>query len=334
MSNPVLVEVTRGDGVESRHRGSIAVFDKSGKSIAAWGDITRPVLPRSAVKPLQALPLIETGAAEKFAISDAELALACSSHNSEPEHVDQIAAWLRRIGLSEANLECGPHRPMDEQASDALVRNGIQPTRLHNNCSGKHAGFLTTAVHLNEPTAGYASAGHPVQARLRRTLEEMGDCDLSAAPEGIDGCGIPVIAMPLSAIALALARMADPSGLDPARAIAARRIVAAMTTHPHLIAGRHRFDTTVMQAARGAIAVKTGAEGVHAAILPKLGLGVALKIDDGTRRAAEVTMAGVLRHLGALDDYMTGKLKETLEPGILNAAGEPVGGIRMAKGWV
>lgn len=315
MSNPVLVEVTRGSGVESRHRGAICVTDAKGNVIAAVGDVTTPVYPRSAAKPLQTLALIETGAADRFNVSGQELALASASHNGEPEHVELVLQWLNRLGLGVDDLECGP----------SVMMEGLdgEPTRAHNNCSGKHAGFLTTALHLGETTAGYAGAAHPVQQRLRRLLSEMTDCDLSDAPEGIDGCGIPVLALPLDAMAFGMARMADPSGLDKNRAAAARRITAAMTGHPFLIAGSGRFDTRAMEATNGTVVVKTGAEGIHAAILPDAGLGIALKIDDGAKRAAEVAMAAVLDRLG-----VSGTPNDLARPTVLNAAGETVGAIR------
>lgn len=315
MSNPVVVEVTRGNAVESRHRGAVCVIDAKGSVIAAVGDVARPVYPRSAVKPLQALALLETGAADRFDVGMEELALASASHNGEPQHVERVLRWLDRLGLSVDDLECGPSVMIDGMGDD--------PTRAHNNCSGKHAGFLTTALHLGEATAGYAGAAHPVQRRLRRVLSDMTDCDLSDAPQGIDGCGIPVLALPLNAMALGMARMADPSELDPVRAAAAKRIVAAMTGHPFLVAGSGRFDTRVMEAAGDLAIVKTGAEGVHAAILADAGLGVALKIDDGAKRAAEVMMAAVLDGLG-----VSGIPAGLARPDVLNAAGEVVGVIR------
>ena len=332
--NPVFVEVTRGDMVESRHRGAAAVVDADGSVVHAWGDVERPVYSRSAIKPLQALPLVETGAAERFAVSDAEIALACGSHGGAPEHVRPVAAWLERIGLAPGDLECGTHPPMDPAAAGALVRAGEDPSPLHNNCSGKHAGFLTTAVHLGEATAGYVRPDHPVQKRIERVLADLGGVALEGAARGTDGCGIPVIAMPLTAIARAMARLADPRGLAPARAAAVRRLVAAMTGHPDLVAGRERFDTVAIEAGRGAFVVKIGAEGVYVAAVASLGLGVALKIDDGARRAAETAMAVLLRHLGALDAKAQAALKPYLDRPVPDRAGVRVGSVGVAKGWL
>ena len=331
-ASPVLVEVTRGEAVESHHRGIAAVADAGGAIVAAWGDGGRAVYPRSAVKPLQALPLIETGAAEGFALSDAEIALACASHNGEPEHVAGVAAWLERVGLTADDLECGAHAPIGKEAALARVRAGDAPSALTNNCSGKHAGFLTTARHLGEETAGYIEPGHAVQRRVAETLADMTGCDLAAAPMATDGCGIPTIAMPLAAVARAMARLAAPESLAPARAAAARRVVAAMTAHPGLVAGRGRYDTVVMEAGRGAFVVHSAAEGVHSAILPRLGLGCALKIEDGATRAAEVAMTALLRHLGALDDGAEAEMADYLERPLINWSGKRVGVIRATLG--
>ncbi len=281
-------------------------------------------MPRSAIKSIQALALVETGAADHFEVSDAELAIACASHSSEPEHLAVVEGWLARLKLSPADLECGPMGSIEETVNAELIRSGAELTRVHNNCSGKHAGFLATALHMGEPTQGYIGPDHPVQRRVLGILEEMGGVDLSDAPRGRDGCGIPVIAMPLEAMARGFARMAAPAGLPPQRAAAARRITAAIEAQPMMIAGRRRFDTIVIKATtngpKGPALVKTGAEGVYGAILTGLGVGIALKIDDGARRASEVVMAAVLKNLGVYE--------ETFEPVIVNAMGEPVGVIR------
>jgi len=324
-NNPIIVEVTRGGMVESRHRGHCVVADRTGASVHVWGDGERLIYPRSAIKPLQALALIETGAAGAYRLSEAELALAAASHSSTPDHVDAVSGWLKRLGLSESDLECGGHDPMNRDADKALVRADRTPGSIYNNCSGKHTGFLATALHMGEPTKGYSEPDHPVQQRLLAILTDMGGVDLAATPRGVDGCGIPVIGMPLAALALALARMADPIDLHAARAEAAGRIIAAMTAHPNMVAGPGRFDTVTMTAGKGAFVVKAGAEGVYAGIVAGLGLGVALKIADGTKRAAEVAMAAVLVHLGALEQMP--------QTPVLNAAETNVGEIRMQDGW-
>ncbi len=331
-ANPLVVEVTRGGMVESRHRAAVAIVDPEGTVVRAWGDIERPVYGRSAIKPLQALPLVESGAADAFGLGPAEIALACASHSGEPRHVEIVTAWLERIGCGLADLECGVHLPYHAPSAEALLRAGASPTPAHNNCSGKHAGFLTTARHLGEPIKGYIRFEHPVQQRILGLLEQMAGLDLGDAPRGIDGCGIPVIGIPLGNIAMAMARLADPDHLPPARAAAARRILAAMTAEPFLVAGTGRFCTAVMEVAGNAVAVKTGAEGVYAAALPTLGLGVALKVDDGAGRAAEVAMGCVLRHLRLLSAEQEQALSDMLTPPVLNRAGIETGRVRPAAG--
>ena len=190
LDNPVLVEVTRGEMVESRHRGSVAVVDHEGRTVLSLGSIEAPIYPRSAIKPLQALALVETGAAEAFGLSDAEIALACASHDGEPRHVSTVEAWLARIGCSTGDLECGPQLPSHEASAATLIRTGREPGPEHNNCSGKHSGFLSVARQLGAPTRGYIDLEHPVQQTVLGILEQMTGLDLGDAPRGIDGCGI------------------------------------------------------------------------------------------------------------------------------------------------
>ncbi len=330
---PIAVEVTRGDVVESRHRASAVVVDATGKVVRQWGDIDQVVYPRSAIKPIQALPLIETGAADAYDLGDGEIALACASHGAETFHTDTVRAWLARIGLSEADLECGAHLPSHQPTSEALLRARGIADQTHNNCSGKHVGFLTTARHLDEPTAGYIRLDHPVQARVIRTLGEMTGVDVSVAPGGIDGCGIPTLAIPLTGVATAMARFADPGGLARMRAAAIRRISAAMAARPEMVSGTGRFCTALIGQSKGAILAKTGAEGVYAVALPELGLGVAVKVDDGAGRASEVAVAAVLRAIGAIDQPLEQSLADFLVAPIHNRADLRVGEIRPAEGW-
>jgi len=329
-ANPVLVEAVRGNMVESRHRGACAVTDARGRLVLALGDVERPIYGRSAIKPLQALPLIETGAADAFALDARELALACASHRGEPSHVTAVEGWLARLGLSARDLECGAHAPADPASAEALLRVGAAPSALHNNCSGKHAGFLTTARHLREPTRNYIDAAHPVQRRVRAVLEAMTGLDLDAAPRGIDGCGIPVIGIPLAGLARAMARLADPTGLAPTRAAAARRILDAMAAEPSMVAGSGSFTTAVLSEAGRTVRLKPGAEGVFCAALPEQGLGIALKIADGAGRAAEVALGEILRRLGALSPEQGERLAPLLRPSLRNVAGHEIGELRPA----
>jgi L-asparaginase II len=329
---PVLVEVARGAMVESVHRGRAVVADRQGHVAAHWGVVDAPVFPRSAIKPIQAIPLIESGAADALGLSDEEIALACASHNGEPAHTDRVAAWLARMGLSETELACGPQAPRKHRDRAALEAAGRQPGRIHNNCSGKHAGMLATARHKGEPTAGYHRLTHPVQQRVLGVLEQMSGQDLGPAPRGVDGCSIPTIATSLGGLAVAMARFADPADLPDRRIEAVLRIRRAWAGQPYMIAGRGRFDTALIETTGGRVLVKTGAEGAYCASLPALGLGLALKIEDGAGRASAVALTAVLQRLGALEAGEVAALAARARPPVANWAGEEVGEIRPAPG--
>ena len=328
--NPISVEVTRGTMVESRHRASLAVVDANGGVMLSSGAYERMIYGRSAIKPLQAIPLVESGAAEAYGLSPAEIALACASHQGEARHVETVLAWLPRIACELSDLECGAHLPYGEAAMIALLRSGGEATAAHNNCSGKHTGFLTLARHLGVETRGYVKYEHPVQQRILGVLESMCGLDLSDTPRGIDGCGIPVIGIPLGNIALGMARMADPSSQPEARQAACRTILAAMAAEPFMVAGSNRFCTRLMEATNGRALVKTGAEGVYCGAVPELGLGFALKVDDGATRAAEVITGRILRKLGILSAAQAESFATLLEPPLFNRAGATVGQIRAA----
>jgi L-asparaginase II len=300
MSNPVLVNTLRGQLIENRHRGAIAVCDPTGRLVHAWGDVDALVYPRSSIKTLQALPLVESGAADHFQLSGAELALACSSHGGEPEHTAAVHGWLTRLELDDDALECGPHAPSNDKAAAALILNHVTPGRIHNNCSGKHTGMLTTARFLEEETHGYIEREHPSQKRWMDVLGEMADLDMHRLPWSRDGCGIPVIAMPLKSIATAFARIAVPDDLSAARGSAINRITAAIAANPFMVAGSGRLCTEIMELTGRRVIVKTGADGVYTAALMDKNLGVALKIDDGKSEAAQVAILAVLTKLDSL----------------------------------
>lgn len=324
-ANPIMVEVLRGTMIESVHRAAVMVADAGGGCLAAWGDVDRPAFPRSSLKPIQALALVETGAAAAFGVTEEELALAAASHGGEPQHTERVRAWLTRLGLDDGALECGAHAPSHEATHHALWAAGAAPSPLHNNCSGKHTGFLTVARHLGVPTQGYIRPDHPVQQTVTAIVEEM--TSHVGIPNGIDGCGIPAFALPLVATATAMAQLADPTALAPERRHAARAVVNAMRRHPALVAGTGRLDSALMQAVPD-VAVKGGAEGFHIAILPEQGLGVAVKADDGGKRCAELTILAVLDRLGVLDDNAKAALAEWMEPPVKNVAGLVVGKMR------
>ncbi|HYE50579.1 MAG TPA: asparaginase [Azospirillaceae bacterium] len=333
-ASPILVEVTRGNMVESVHRGRAVVTDADGRVVAQWGDMATLVYPRSSNKSLQAIPLVESGAADAFGLSDAEIALACASHNGEPMHTETVAAWLARVGLSADDLECGTHLPYHTPTTEAMLARGEAPTPLHNNCSGKHAGMLTTARHRSEPTRGYVKYHHPVQQRILGVLEQVTGQDLSNAPWGVDGCSIPTIGLPIGALALGMARVADPRHLPDRRAEAVTRIARAWARHPEMVSGTDTFDTDFMRACGSAVLTKAGAEGLCCAVLPEHGLGIAVKIDDGAGRAAGPAMAAVLRRLGVLPDHVWESVALLANPPITNRARLQVGEIRAAQAFL
>jgi L-asparaginase II len=295
MRNPVLVEIIRGDWLESRHAGAIAIADAQGRLVLALGDVERPIYPRSAVKVLQALPLIESGAADAFGLDAEELAVACASHSGDAIHVAAVQRLLGKASLDETYLACGAHWPVSEVAVEALLRAGKRPLAIHNNCSGKHAGMLATAVHLGLSPKGYERVDHPVQIAIAGILSGL--CGIDLAHAGIDGCSVPTFALPLSALARGFARFGTGEGLSPSRVKAARLLMQACFAAPVLVAGEGRFDTLVLQGLAPQAFVKGGAEGVHCGALPELGLGFALKIDDGAKRADERVVAEILAAL-------------------------------------
>ncbi len=325
MANPVLVEVMRGHRVESSHRGALIVADAHGKAVLALGDVERPVYPRSAVKAIQALPLVESGAADAFGFGARELALAQSSHSGEPAHVAGVAAMLAAIGLDAGALECGTHAPGDPEAAAALVKSGDTPSALHNNCSGKHAGFLAVCCHRGWDHRGYVAPTHPMQGEVRTALSDVTGTPLSAGDCGTDGCSVPTYAVPLRALAQGFARFGTGEGLAADRAAAARRIREAAISDAFYVAGSRRFCTDAMTMMAGAAMVKTGAEGVFCGALPDLGLGVALKCDDGDGRGSEATMAAVLAWL--LPEHADALSRWTDAP-VLTHRGMRVGSVR------
>ena len=334
--NPILVDVMRGNAVESVHRGAIAVVDAGGAVLASLGDIERPIFPRSAVKVLQALPLVASGAADQLGLSDEELAIACASHGGEEIHAQTAARMLAKAGLDAGALECGTHWPYFEGAARALAVRREEPSALHNNCSGKHAGFLclACAMHgggpsLRQYAKGYVAAEHPVMREVSAALQAATGFDLGSTARATDGCSIPTYAIPLRHLALAFARVATGVGLSTGHAEAARRLRAAVASAPYLVAGSGRFDTRVMERLGARVFCKVGAEAVFCAALPERGLGIAIKIDDGnTARAAEVVMAAAIEALVSLDDADSVFMRGLSEPRLQNWNGIQVGALR------
>ena len=321
MPNPVIAEVTRGNIVESRHRGAFVVTNHNGAVVSSAGDFSSAFFPRSAIKAFQCLPLIESGGAKHFGLDDEEIALCCSSHSGEPEHVRVARSILAKAGVAEACFECGASNPIATEATFQLVRQGEKPQQVHNPCSGKHAGMLALAKHLNAPLQGYSKIDHPVQRAVADCLTRYCDVDVSKAPYGIDGCSLPSWALPMDKVALGFARLGASNDVAP------RWIIKAAREHPFMIAGSKRFDTRLMQAVPR-LFIKLGAEGVFCGSIPHAGLGFALKCDDGTVRGAEVAIAQALASLPIWTAEEKATLNEfAIEP-VTNANKMTVGEIR------
>ena len=295
-ANPVLAEAWRGPVLECVHRGSAVVCRPDGEIVAAWGDPARRILPRSSCKMVQALPLVESGAADAAGLSDRHLALACASHNGAAVHTGLAGDWLASIGLDESALRCGPQMPSDTDARLGLECHGRPPGQIHNNCSGKHSGMLTLGRHLGARPE-YLDPHHPVQRAIRATTAETAGEDVTEW--ATDGCSAPNFVVSLRGLAMAGFAVTETFG--GARGAAAARLRDAMMAHPVLVAGEGRSCTAIMRACERRAAVKTGAEGVFVAILPEAGLGIALKIDDGASRGSEAAITALLARFGALD---------------------------------
>ncbi len=332
-----LVEVRRGSITESRHRGHIVALDGDGQIVARLGVPETLTFLRSSAKPFQCIPLIASGAAERFGFNDKEIALACASHNGEPIHTETAAGMLRKIGLDETALKCGAHEPFSGEVVRLMRARHEQPNVLQNNCSGKHAGMLALALHLGAPTETYDQPDNPVQLLIGRTISQFSDVPLEDIAVGIDGCGAPVFGVTVQAMARMYARLVlPPETLDQETREACRRIVSSMNTYPEIIGGglTERLDTEIMRAARGRLVSKVGAEGVYTAgVLPckewPRGLGLAFKIEDGEdRRARPTVVIESLRQLGVL----TGEAYEAVKPyasfPLRNHRGDTVGEVR------
>lgn len=324
----VLVEVTRGGRVESRHVGAAVVMDADGAVVFAAGDIAQAVFPRSAVKAMLALPMVEGGAADRLGLSEDEIALACSSHSGEAVHVAAASSMLRKAGRDAGCLECGVHWPSDQKAAQALARAGEAPSALHNNCSGKHSGFICLACDRGDDPAGYVRPEHPTMRLITAALADLTSTVLDESNIAVDGCSIPTYAIPLRALALAFARFGSGHTLGPARLAASRRIRAAVAANPLMVAGTGRFCTRLMTLLGERVFAKSGAEGVYCAAIPELGLGLAVKCDDGAGRAAEVATAALVARFLPNNGTAIDALAAMARPELRNWNGILVGGLR------
>jgi len=309
MSYRPAVEVLRGGVVESIHSAAVAVVDPKGNLIAAWGSPEFKSYMRSSAKPIQVLPFLEAGGVGRFGLSPKEIAIMCASHSGKDEHVRTVISILDKVGLSEEHLLCGIQPPADRETAERFIREGLEPTALRHNCSGKHAGMLALSKILGASVEEYGKLEHPVQQRILWVLSEMCEMDVREISVGVDGCSVPTFSVPLYSAALAFAKLADPGALSHQRAEACRAVWQAMTTYPRMVAGPDRFDTVLMEIARKSLVAKGGAEGYQGiAIAPgaryegSTALGVAIKVVDGDRgnRARSVIALKVLEELGVL----------------------------------
>jgi L-asparaginase II len=334
MSYELFVEVTRNGAVESRHFGAAVVCDFKGDVVESWGDIDSLVFPRSALKPMLAVHLVESGASDQYGLNDAELSLACSSHQGEQMHQNLVESWLSRLGLTEDHLACGAVLPEHTESAHQLLASGQQGCRIHHNCSGKHTGFLTTALHLDIPLENYHLLEHPLQQLSLDILSNLADIDLKQYPMGIDGCGLPAPTMPLLQLGHAIARFANPVDLSDKRIQAIYRLHEAITNEPLYIAGHGSVVSELNEVTNGAVLAKTGAEGIISAALPERGLGIAVKIADGSSRAGSVALLAILDHLDILSGEEKQQLQTHISPTIQNSRGIEVGEIRPALSWL
>lgn len=330
--NPVLVDVYRSQTLESRHRGAVAAVDASGKLIYSMGNIDALVFPRSAIKPLQAIPLLESGAARQYQMSAQEIALACASHNAEPLHQSVLAQWMSRVGVDESQLECGPSLPLHTETAHQWLRNGGEPQPVLHNCSGKHTGMMSLARFLDAPVEGYSGYHHQTQQHWMKVLTDLTGVDSNRLPWDRDGCGLPAVALPLRHFAEALSRFCALDNQAAERGQAMSEILAAMHAHPKMVAGTDRCCTAAMLAHKDLV-VKTGAEGVFAAIAPSAGIALALKIDDGATRAADAALGAALKRLGILSQSEYESLKNWFSPDITNSQKVVVGRLAPAAVW-
>ncbi len=329
--NPTLVNVTRGGIIESSHNGRICVVDIQGNIQLAMGEVEKPIYPRSSVKILLALPMALSGAIEKYNLNAEELSVICSSHTGEERHTQVVKNILKKANLSENDLECGIHTPINKKQSYELVKQGIKPNQLHNNCSGKHAGMLLLAKMRNFDTAGYINPNHPVQQSIMGIFEMMYEYSLQDAPSDRDGCSVPTWAIPMTNLAFAFAKISDPFAVLPNEtAKAITKLRDSVIQEPFMVGGTNRCCTKIMQVLKHKAFVKYGAEAVYMASLPEYGLGIAIKIDDGSTRAVEVALLRILDKIGVLSDKDKQQLADLYKQPIINCNGFTVGNVEPA----
>ncbi|MEO8911326.1 MAG: asparaginase [Gemmatimonadaceae bacterium] len=316
------VAVTRGDGTESEHRVHAAVVGEGDELLGAARDPKAFSFWRSCAKPFQVLPFLSSGGFDALGWGDEQLAISCASHGGEPEHVALVEGMLRDIELEEGDLACGPHEPSSQRGAKILRESGERPTRLHNNCSGKHTAMLAQARHKGWATQGYESRDHQVQRHILHEIALWTDVPCGKITQAVDGCGVVVFGMTLERMARAYSRFA---------VAAARgeefpgRVVGAMSKHPFLVGGTDRIDSALIDETAGSVVSKVGAEGVHCALLPERGIGIAIKVEDGAQRAQVPALLRVLQEMDALPSHLSPRLAEWMRRPVKNTRGESVG---------
>lgn len=320
-----LVDVYRGGRVESSHYGHVAVVNSKGELLYSVGDFNRMTYARSAVKPIQTIPVLETGAAESYALTNQDISLCCASHSGEVQHTDRVLSILKRAGIEEEALQCGTHIPHAQDIYKALLAAGNDLTPLYNNCSGKHTGMLITAKFMGETLEDYYLPNHPVQQRILKTISEVTDYPVEKIEIGTDGCGVPVHALPLERLAYGFARMADSKTLGEERAKVIDRITSAMMECPEMVGGTGRFCTDFMNSCDGRLFGKAGAEGVYLIGDRETGIGIAIKIEDGNGRAAYPATLETLKQIGIINEKQINRLMHHYRPVLKNARQENIG---------
>lgn len=325
MTAEVLVKVSRGDMVESLHRGHVAVVNSKGELLYSLGNSQEVVYARSSMKPLQAIPIVETGAAEHYNFDYADLSLTCASHNGEDQHTNRVQSILERAELGYSDLQCGTHNPRWQDTYEALIKANGEVTAIYNNCSGKHSGMLATAKHMNESINDYFRIDHPVQQRIMEAISDVTEVPKEDIAIGIDGCGVPVHGIPLYNLALGFAKLADPVQLPAKRQDAINKITTSMMAAPEMVGGTERFCSDFMRVLDGRMFGKAGAEGVYCIGDKETGIGIAIKIEDGNGRATSPVAVEVLSQLGILTEQQKEQLAEYHHPALKNARKEKIG---------
>jgi L-asparaginase II len=327
-TSDIAVRVSRGPITESIHRAHIAVMHVQGKLLHELGNPKFLTFARSTAKLIQALPVIESGAADRFSFTDGEIALLCASHGGEEEHVSTAGSILAKLGLGAEHLQCGIHEPLHLPTTLRMRAQHLAPTSLHNNCSGKHSGMLALATHTDVSHEHYLQFEHPVQQQMLQAVSEMSELPAGSIKIGVDGCGVPVFGMGIDRLALAFARLGCPDGLPEARVSACKRIVTAIRKHPYNLAGSDRFDTRLIEVTQGRVIGKMGAEGIFALTVPESGIGMVVKIEDGNERALYPAVTEALRQLDLLNSAELEALSSFHVPTLRNWQGTEVGRIR------